>query len=358
MKKIILLSVAACSMAFYACKKDSNNDTTTPIDIPADTLDASALTAATTVGSASTVKGDIPAASSNGPVLRVDGYDNRTYNAISDRYIVIYPQSASGFIAGYYVKINGADSYFKVVYKKAADLRKATSIHIGQREEGDNADSSIIIKLPASIQTDTFTIKYAAYDSLNRTSNTITAFVNLIATDSSSNSLLSGNFSINRYSNDGKQWYNQLNTDSASVMCNDGVLNYCESDCSKVLSYMNGYSYSFRFDGKKQMELGQQYIYRELNIENSTCSTPAYYDESSQVHAVLGGYSYNATTKTLLMIYDGGGKNNSEDYISNLYTETYKVSEISATKLVLYNASFNNEGRDYLNTYFIEFVKQ
>jgi hypothetical protein len=358
MKKIILFSVAACSLAFYACKKDSNNDTTAPIDIPVDTLDASALTAATTVGFASNVKGDIPAASSDGPLLRVDGYDNRTYSAISDRYIVIYPQSASGYIAGYYVKINGADSYFKVMYPKADGLRKAINKHIGLREKGDNSDSAIIIKLPASIQTDTFTIKYAAYDTLNRVSNTLTAFVNLIAIDSSSNSLLSGNFKASRYSNDGKQWYDQVSSDSASVVCNDGVLNYCESDCMKILSNTNGYSFSFQFDGKKQLGLTQQYINRQLNIEGSTCSTPAYYDYSQSETKLLGGYSYNAAKKTLLLIIDGGGKSDNDSYASNLYTETYKVSEISATKLVVYMVDYGNEGRDYVSTNFQEFLKQ
>jgi hypothetical protein len=359
MKKIILFSVAACSLAFYACKKDSNNDTTIPpVDIPADTLDATALTAATTVGFATNVKGDIPAASSDGPLLKVDGYDNRTYSAISDRYIVIYPQSVSGYIAGYYVKINGADSYFKVVYPKTDGLRKASDKHTGLREEGDNSDSAIVIKLPASIQTDTFTIKYAAYDTLNRVSNTLTAFVNLVAIDSSSNSLLSGNYKISRYSHDGKQWYDQLSSDSASVVCNDGVLNYCEGDCMKIVSYTNGYSFSLQFDGKKQLGLTQQYINRQLNLEGSTCSTPAYDDYSNQANTLLGGYSYNAASKTLLLIIDGGGKSVNDTYASNLYTETYKVSEISANKLVLYTAEYNNEGRDYIYTTFQEFLKQ
>lgn len=368
MKKIILFSVVACSVAFYACKKDDKDTTTTPPDtqIPADTLNPSALSAGTTVGSAISAKGDIPATSSGAPVLEVDGYDNRTYYAVSGRYIVIYPKSASGFIAGYYVKINGADSYFKVNYAKAAAERKAarkTNKHYGNlREEGDNADSSIVIKLPADITGDTFSIKYAAYDSLNRVSNTLTAIVNLLRTDSASSSAISGRWFFNRQKRNNNDWTSWAETDSSSITCNEpqGRVYECyDNSCHKVLSYYRGDSSFYEFDAKQKVTYTSYEIYRYLNWEASSCDALVYSskgDDNARTQAA--GYSYNAATKTFTFIIDGDGSRDPYSYATNLYTQQLKVKELTATKLVMYQTQYYNEGRDYIDTYYEEYLKK
>src|SRR3954471_8473467 len=117
MKKIILFGSIACSVALlYACKKDSKTENT-PTEETSDIIDPVALSAAIKVGyGASSIPGEMPAASTDAsaPKLFTEGYDNRTYTAISNRYVIIYPQSSTGYVAGYYVKINGAGNYFKI----------------------------------------------------------------------------------------------------------------------------------------------------------------------------------------------------------------------------------------------------
>src|SRR3954470_8929142 len=126
MKKILLFSAVACSIAFYACKKDST--TTTPDTTTPPAIDPVALSSAINVGYGTSITGSFPAASTtaDGPVLMSDGYDKRTYYAVNDRYVVIFPHLVTGSVAGYYVKINGAANYYKIDYAAGYDLRKAS----------------------------------------------------------------------------------------------------------------------------------------------------------------------------------------------------------------------------------------
>jgi hypothetical protein len=368
MKKILLLSAVACSILLYACKKDDK--TTTPVTEVPNPMDPVTLSSNIKIGYATNVKGDIPAAStsSDAPLLSTDGYDNRTYTAISGRYVVIYPESSQGYIQGYYVKINGADSYFKVDYKagydlrkKAAGARKATKGHNTLRD-GDNADSSIVIKLPEGLTGDTFTIKYAAYDSLNRVSNAITAIISLVHPDSSANSLLIGNWRYNRYKANDNDWYSPYtygqDTSKASYSCVDGVLTYgCDGDVNclgEIITEIRGDSANnIIFGANSQYKELYRYIHTSLNQELSTCSQLKY-DDNGESNIRLGGYAYNATTKMLTIIHDGAGTH--DNYATNIYTQQVKVSEISSTKLVLVY-SYNN-GNDNLYFYYNEFLKQ
>lgn len=360
MKKIILFSALACCVAFfYACSKDSTPaDTAT--EEPADTIDPVALSATVKVGYATSVIGDIPAASTDGPTLLTEGYDKRVYTAINNRYIVIYPQSDKGYVAGYYIKINGAGSYFKIDYSKASGLRKAAHHH-GLREDGDHADSSIVIKLPAGLKGDTFSVKYAAYDSLNRVSNALTAVINLVAPDSASNSLLAGTWRFNRYKDNDEEWSSPqaygVDSSRQDYTCNDGLL---EPGCSTE-SCMN---IAWQLYGETAQDISfaanNQYSERHarvddiLDTESSSCSNLVYDKGRGFDDTFIGGYSYNAKTKMLLIIYDGnGGKYEG----TNISTSTYTVSELSSSRIVYYSKYINNEGTS-MSFEYSEFLKQ
>jgi hypothetical protein len=359
MKKIILFSAIACSVAlFYACKKDSTTTTTPPTKDSSDIIDPVALSAAIKVGyGATSITGEMPATSTEAaaPKLQVEGYDNRIYNAISNRYVIIYPQSSTGYVAGYYVKINGAGSYFKIDYSKASGLRKAN--HHGLREEGDNADSSIVIKLPAGLKGDTFSIKYAAYDTLNRVSNTLTAIVSLVTTDSTSNSLLAGNWKSNRYKYNDNEWAPQIySSDSLqqNFNCADGRLQPgCSLDFCIYLTYERSVTTANYMIFSANNQYAERYvgINDSLNIDSSTCSKLVY-DTIAYEDVYSGGYSYNATTKEFILIYDG---HNDKDQGSNISTYRYTVSELSATKIVYYEKSVNG---NKLSFDYYEYLKQ
>jgi hypothetical protein len=365
MKKIILFSAVAC-MAFFACKKDSKTDTTTP-DESSTGIDPVALSAAVKIGFASSTAGDLPAASADGPTLLIDGYDNRTYYAINNRYIVIYPQSDKGFIAGYYVKINGANNYFKIDYKAAAGARKLVKSH-GFREDGDNSDSSILIKLPSGLKGDTFSIKYAAYDTLNHVSNTITAIVSIIASkDTAGNSLLAGTWRYNRYKQDHNDWgtpenYSKPDTGYSNYSCIDGKLTYCQGDYSCNLYAWRIYGAiknDMTFSANNLVTNTYEYLDKRIDENTSTCSNLVYNDYS-RAEADVAGYTYNATTKVLTFIYDYAGTN---DYASNLRTDQYILTELSSTKLVFsqkyeYNDNRTGARDNAVRINYNEFLKQ
>lgn len=369
MKKIILFSAVAC-MALFACKKDSKTDTTTPDTDESAAIDPVALSAAVKIGFATSTKGDLPAASAGGPTLYIDGYDNRTYYAINNRYIVIYPQSDKGFVAGYYVKINGADNYFKIAYKATEDARKLVKSH-GLREEGDNSDSSILIKLPAGLKGDTFSIKYAAYDTLNRVSNTISAIVSVIASkDTADNNLLAGTWRFNRYKSDRNDWskpeiYGKLDTSFYNFACVDGKLQYCdEGGCDQYANQIYGVvKNDMTFSANNIFTAVYERLDKRIDQNESTCNNIVYNPDYGYSGKDVGGYTYNATTKVLTFIYDYDGTTN--DYVSNLYTDQYTVTEISSTKLIYYYKSQNNndDGRigardQNIHFNYYEFLKQ
>lgn len=366
MKKIILFSAVACSMAFYACKKDSKTDTTPTTNEPSPAIDPVALSAAVKIGYATSVTGEIPAATTDGPTLLKDGYENRTYYAISNRYVVIYPQSGNGFVAGYYVKINGAQTYFKVDYKAAAGARKLNKSN-GFREEGDNSDSSIVIKLPADLKGDTFSVKYAAYDTLNRVSNTITAIVSIIASaDSTDNSLLYGTWRYNRYKRNYEEWGEprkyKIDTSYEQLSCIEDHLQWCEDNvCEPYPYHISGNIKNDQtFGAKNTYTTAYQYESKYLNMETSSCSNLKYNNDGYS-QSDISGYSYNAKTKLLTIIYDG---NNGGEYGSNMFTDQYTVSEISSTRLVFYSKEEGSDGRigarDNSQIYisYYEFLKQ
>jgi hypothetical protein len=349
MKKIILFSAVACSMAFYACKKDSKTDTATPTtEEPSTSIDPVALSAAVKIGYATSATGDIPAATADGPTLLKDGYDNRTYYAISNRYVVIYPQSDKGFVAGYYVKINGAQTYFKVDYKAAAGARKLNKSN-GFREEGDNSDSSIVIKLPDGLKGDTFSVKYAAYDTLNHVSNTITAIVSIIASaDSTDNSLLYGTWRYNRNKRNHDEWSEpqsyKIDTSYEQMSCIEDHIQWCTEGytCEPYIYHIYGYVKNDQTFGANNTYTSiYQYESKYLNMETSSCSDLKY-NNNGYTGSDISGYSYNSKTKVLTIIYDG---NDSNDYGSNIYTDQYTVTEITSTKLVYYYRSEYNDTR-------------
>ena len=363
MKKIILFSAVVCTIAFFhACKKDNSEakppTTEEPTDTT-DTIDPVALSATIKVGYGTSVTGEMPTATAGGPTLLTEGYDNRSYEAISNRYIVIYPQSDKGYVAGYYVKINGASSYFKIDFSTAEGLRKSGKHH-GLREEGDNSDSSIVIKLPAGLKADTFSIKYAAYDASNRVGNTLTAIVSLVATDSSHNSLVAGTWRLKRVKENDGAWTSPeayaADSSRQDYTCTDGLPEPGCSDesCMSIAYYLRGETTNdITFStGNKYTERFVR-VDKELDTEHSTCSDLVYnnnnggFDDSFE-----GGYSYNPSAKTLIVIYDDGS-----DGGSNVSAARYTVSELSATKIVYYGKYLNDDGAT-MTFYYSEFLKQ
>ena len=188
MKKTVL-TLGIISLFFTACKKEQATTSDQPTINVSDTK---ALTSAITVYHSSKIKGAVPAPSTGAGAPVLDpGSDNQQINAMNGRYAVIKPSVFSGDVAGYYLKINGADFYYKIDFSKprlsANRLAgKTTGLHnrlfsIGRQANANRADStqpgyadsSIIIQLPANIGTGTFCAEYWMYNDQDQLSNPI-----------------------------------------------------------------------------------------------------------------------------------------------------------------------------------------
>src|ERR1700739_1649617 len=116
MKKY-LISALACLAIFAACKKTDNNSSSTSSTSSINPADANAVTSSIKVWHGSVVSGTPPASTNNtnAPVLDGTG-SSQSITTYKGGYAIIHPSVESGAIAGYYLKVNGANSYFKVDY--------------------------------------------------------------------------------------------------------------------------------------------------------------------------------------------------------------------------------------------------
>lgn len=358
MKKIYLLGAFLGALAFYACKKEEKTVTVTNTVNDTvwlnDLVNPDTLTAGITVGYGTSVaSATFPTASANGPVL--DTFYNNTYQVVEGSYLIIYPPNVSGYVAGYYVQIAGAKSSFKISYKEADAQRKAArraQTTNGAKNYGDATgfiDAAIVIKMPAEITGDTFYVKYAAFDSLDRVSTPVTATVVVMPQgDATFNNALAGTWLYTST----MEYGNGSSTDAAFVVdtlvsdenqyftCNNGTLTTSSSvtDIYLSTSYYR-YALTYTFD-KYSYNLHFDRNSLTLNVGNSTCSNYVYDVNTHWVTDYNGYTSYDAATHKLTLIRNTYTSNISFDY------DTYTVVELTDHTLVLgYQTTGDNDSQ-------------
>jgi hypothetical protein len=375
MKKALFIGALACITAFYACKKDGTTttvtktvrDTTILNSYATGLVNADTLTAGIKVAHGSNVTGTLPAASTDAAAPKLDSFFLKSYSVIKSRYLAIYPSITSGNIAGYYVQIAGAGSYFKLDYTAAYNIRKAArkvdskGLHQPFSARGDdegNMDSSIVFKLPASINGDTFYVKYAAFDSEGRVSNAATARVVILpeGRDSFTDSL-SGNWKYLGWNNyeDG-QWQNEdYNTDTINqnynyYSCNNDQLTPTgNEDDIDIKDYESSFSEIYSI-GKYSITVTDINRSLELNLSTSTCSNYVY-DKTEHTHIGNGGYTYDPSSGKFTIIYDDSRYSSLE-----MDFETYYLNEVTATYFILsYRANDDTDNNGF--TAYYKFIK-
>jgi len=339
MKKLFLFVLTA-GIALYACKKDNDTDngdngdnTTKQID-PAN---AGELTAAVKVFHGTNVPGAMPLTAGTGAPVLAASSNNQSVMAINGHYAVITPEVETGDISGYYAKVTGADSYFKVDYSKPVNGRKKPVSHAGLfKITGGNADSAIVIVLPGNLKPGNFCVEYAAYDAQNRVSNLIKVCVTVIAagTDESGKAIL-GSWRLNREKRNG-EWRDPYKADSSfnQYACSADTLVHCTpnyTNCKSIAYIINQKEkdeVTFTDNGRYETFYAAKSLH--LTLDHSLCANPTYitYTDSDTEQ---GGWSYNATTKKLTIIYDY------DDGEPNYDVLIIPVIELSSTKLVFEN---------------------
>jgi hypothetical protein len=366
MKKYIVGCAVVCTIIFAACKKDKDEAPVAPTDpeTVAPAIDPVKLSATLQVGYGTSIAAAFPTATTTaGAPMLQKKYDQRMHYAINGRYVILFPHLEKGDADGYYLKVNGASNYFKIDYKTAFNVRKAGSELAGMRDGA--IDSAIVFKLPEGLKHDTFSVSYAAYDSASRVSNALTAIISVVNTGAANDqSKLAGTWRLNRQRTEGEAWSEAysypIDTSYLPLECVAGRLNYCNSGGSACSSYVSQLSGSlgqrFVFGEDQAFAEVSGSIYRMLNFNTSTCDSLVYTDEG-YTSRTNGGYSYDAATRQLSLVFDAGGIVSAITYRnSNTFVSVYQVAELTDTKLVLY---FPEETKDHkVSGWYQEFLKQ
>lgn len=331
MRKLLII-VGLLFIAFIACKKEADetvivnvHDT---IHVVGTTLvNPDTLSAGIKVAHGIRVTGSFPAASADATAPVLDTLYQKTYSVVRSRYLIIYPPNMSGNIKGYYVQIKGASSYFKVDYTQAYNMRGNGTGFV---------DSTILIKLPATIRGDTFYVKYAAYDSLNKVSAAVTGRVLVLpeGSDAQIDSLAHNwRFLATRYYANGfytSDWV----TDTGSV---EG---YTYFKCYQNFLY-NGtaedhdyYLPTTIYYKRTYMNLGRfTYNYTstsgDKSLQRNSCSNISYDDYGGFSFSKSGSYVFDPIGRKFLIVYEDTNSNIALNY------ETYVVSELTDSTLIL-----------------------
>jgi hypothetical protein len=392
MKKILLFGTIAGMVSLYACKKDGT--TTTVTNTVHDTT-----TNTVTVFASGKINGDslstginvaygtrisdstLPAASNDGDAPVLDTTYSRIYSVVRSRYLTIYPPNVAGYVAGYYVQIVGAKSYFKIDYpaavagrkaaKKAelARLSKETDGRISTkpvktaRGTGDGyIDSTIVLKLPASVRGDTFYVKYAAYDLSNRVSKAITAMVVILSEGSAGlTDSLTGNWRYLGY----QEYYNGTPEGDFSVdttysyygyyNCDGTTLSGTESETEYYLPYqIRSYNEGYQL-GKYSMVYSYLSTRQYLNLEQSSCSNLFYDLSIRNQYQNYGGYSYDSRSKKITFINDGNGNGYSN---IDLSYDSYYLSALTDSTMILSGVNNGENSSDDNYTQLNKYIKQ
>lgn len=286
--------------------------------------------------------------------------------AFAGRYAVIKPTIATGNVKGYYVSIPQSGQFFKVDY--LANPRNTNRLQPSKRrnssltqyiqnarvQSNGIADSSIVIVLPSNIQVpDTFCVTYSAYDSLGNISNTVSTciYVSALGGDAAS-AWLQNTFKITAISATDSLG-NVLPGVMDTVIYAPTVKNsikYCDSSgLGYVLSSVCNYGscntitvtdtihvvrqhLSFGSNGAMQYEDSSFNRIVNTIMETSTCTLAGRRQTDSYYDKVFGGWSYNSTTGSLLLIFDLNYNNLVEPEIWE-----FKVIKINNNHFLMYD---------------------
>ena len=301
-------------MLLASCKKSSTDST------QIDPSDAKAVSSAVKLWHGERKTGNPPAPTNTPGSPELDPFsDNNEVFAISGRYAVIKPEVLSGSVAGYYIQINGANDYFKVDYSKPRSGRlmsggmnkvKRMQRLFGMDSTGNNADSAIIIDIPANIQPGQFCATYCIYDSLGNVSNPISVCINVAAFGGTTAvPYLPGTWHVvaTRMDNDPWEPMAYMDTTRMDLDCDStGIMDCWDGTCAfpQQITDINGINkYDFTFGANGGLAAEMDMVSKSIDWWGSSCANILYQDYSIN-ETYSGAWTYTSSNNTLTMILD------------------------------------------------------
>ena len=165
MRKLLRKNLVLILMitAVFSCKKEGEK----PPDELVDPADANALTSVVVMPDrTSTVNSSFPASTGGLQTPDINSVVNNviTSNGSTAPFFYSYT-NVIGNLAGFYVKIEGSDSYFNIPYTGTS---------------GSSGQINLPIGIPTNVSAGNFCLRFAVYDINGRVSNAVTVCANVI----------------------------------------------------------------------------------------------------------------------------------------------------------------------------------
>jgi hypothetical protein len=344
MKQIYLSAAISCAVGLFSCKKEKTitvtntvRDTTIITSYLSGQVNPDSLSAGLKVGHGTAVTGTFPEKTSDAEGPAIDSLNKQEYKIVRNRFLVVHPKVLSGNIAGYYIQIAGAGSYFKVDYSQAFNLRSSIRRSGFRTTATANNDSLIVFKLPEGVVGDTFYVKYAAYDDQNRISTAVTERVQILpqGNDTFMDALGKGPWRYlgQRHYSKGQftdEW--SIDTQKVSQYAYYNCVNnklVSSEEVTDLMLPMLSYREEEKLTFKKYT---WTYTYKSygvaLDLDNSSCSNAVFTTYlSDTARTTTYGISYDPNTNILILT--------EENFDQDLYYDTYYVNEITDKQLIL-----------------------
>jgi hypothetical protein len=266
--------------------------------------------------------------SETAPVLDISNDGKPLFNVQGSK-IIVSASLQTGSASGFYVKVVGADGYYKVTSTSATGrlqtfLKTKRNSFGKQGRTQEDGDATFSIEVPENIKPGEFCISYCVYDAQNQVSNVIQQCVTVKSLGGANSSFLSANnwefvksFS---YENDQLVYQSYPGTpDSSSywteISCHD--TSYVEVYAHE--EFITNYVY-ITYAANGALNFNIQDYEKYLDYENSDCEP--IYTENTETQNITGAWSYDSDSKILIMVYnleyEGGVETVGEQYEASI----------------------------------------
>lgn len=345
-------------LAGSSCTKKDATEEPKPEEKTLSSKDTQAVSAAVKVWHGERLQGIAPAP--RGTALQLDASLSAPITlAFAGRYAVIQPAISQGDVAGYYLQFTNAKEYFKIDYSKPRGNRiapgnKPTSPlgrNLRQARMQGNADSAIVIALPASLQIpDTICVSYSAYDAQGNVSNVVSTciVVNSLGADGGGTWLNgtwknTANWDSNVYNRD-TVLYNKWSADRYNwgYVCRfdsfagQYILSYNSTTGNALVNdsmYTIKSHVTFGINGGFASDYHVRFKYIDLSA--STCSQYVFTPPSNEHDSTNGAWNYNSVTGKMVAVFEFDASG-----IPQLEAYEYKVIKVNNNNIVLMDDNY------------------
>ncbi len=336
----ITILLSACGGDDDDDDNNDDNDDMSP-DTTIDISDPVAVSAEIVVAGATDIDGDPPAPSTdaNAPLIDADDFDNDLISTQGGS-LVIDIDVSSGDVAGTYLQIKGSDSYFDIPFNPNGRVLKR-----GRLLQNDEAPA-IEIAIPDNLGIGTFCADVCVYDSEARVSNIVEVCVEITELGGANSDFLTGNgwtaVSFEDFDEAGvieEIEIGELVVDTfpISLQCSDGsfeTVDVTESDRTDKLDV------TFAVNGGVTVTIEE--FERDLDFDVSTCEQQVYTEEDATT-TLIGTWSYNETSKELIMVLKVTSSTFTED-IGDIEVIEFDVEFDEATGTLRLTQDFDDDG--------------